>query len=134
MKTYHEFHDGSLEGLWIDDKRVHLFLSTTDKERFTMVGEGLAGLSLDGLKTANIILDVVTKAHDEWIEHDVAVLPELQMIDRSKANVPLARARQQKLVVLEINPSYGGSCLVLARSFELLGRKEWLDRNTLAPQ
>jgi hypothetical protein len=50
MKTYHEFHDGLLEGLWIDDKRVHVFLATTDKERFTIVAEGLAGLNLDGLQ------------------------------------------------------------------------------------
>jgi hypothetical protein len=108
MKTYHEFHDGLLEGLWIDDKRVHVFLATTDKddkERFTMIAEGLAGLNLDGLQKGNIIFDVVAKTYEEWNEHDVTVLPELQMIGSSKTNVSFARAREQKLMVLEINPS-----------------------------
>jgi|CZKH01.1.fsa_nt_gi hypothetical protein len=131
MKTYHEFHDGLFEGLWIDDKRVHVFLSTTDRERSTMVAEGVVGLDVDDLKKGNIIFDVVTKTHEEWNEQDVAELPEMQMIDSSKANVPLARARQQKLMVLEINPSYGGSCVILAQSFDLHNRKDWLERYIL---
>jgi len=132
MKTYHEFHDGLFEGLWIDDKRVHVFLSTSDKQRFTMVVEGLAGLHVDDLKKGNIIFEVVTKANDEWSEDDVEALPELQMIDKSKTNVLLIRAREQKLSLLEINPSYGGSCLALAQSFELLTRKEWWERHLFA--
>jgi hypothetical protein len=132
MKTYHEFHDGLFEGLWIDDKRVHLFLRTTDKKPFTMVADGLTGLNVDGFKTGNIIFDVITKTHEEWTEDDVADLPELHMRDSSKANVPLERARQQKLMFLEIAPSYGGSCLILAQSFDLLSRSDWLERNFLA--
>ena len=97
-----------------------------------MVAEGLAGLYVDDLKTGNIIFEVVTKANDEWSEDDVAALPELQMIDKSKTSVRLVRAREQKLSLLEINPSYGGSCLVLAQSFDLLTRKEWLERHLLA--
>jgi hypothetical protein len=55
-----------LEGLWIDDKRVHVFLATTDKERFTIVAEGLAGVkprrSPEGQHhSGNIILDVVAE-------------------------------------------------------------------------
>jgi hypothetical protein len=129
MKTYHEFHDGFFEGLWIDDQRVHIFLSTLEKERFTMVAEGVAGLTVEGLRRGNIIFDVATKTHEEWSEYDVATIPELQMIDSSRANVRLARARQQELTLLEINPSYGGSCLILAQSLDLLGRKAWSERH-----
>ncbi|MGB8988241.1 MAG: hypothetical protein WCC37_16685 [Candidatus Sulfotelmatobacter sp.] len=132
MKTYREFHDGFFEGLWIDGKRVHVFLATTDMERFTIVADGVAGLNVEGLQKGNIILDIVAKTHGEWSDQDVATLPELRMIDSSKPNVPLARARQHELMVLEINPSYGGSCLMLAKSFNLLCRKEWLERNLLA--
>jgi hypothetical protein len=132
MQLYREFHDGLFEGLWIDDKRVHVFLTTPEKERFTMVAGGLVGLNVDGLKKGNIIFDVITKTHEEWNDHDVAALPELQIIDSGRPNVPLARAREQKLKVLEINPSYGGSCLILAQSFDLFSRKEWLEKNPLA--
>jgi len=127
MKTYSEFHDGWFEGVWIDGQRVHVYLSTIDKERFTIVAEGVVGLGADGLKTGNIIFDVSIRTHEELNERDVAALPELQVIDPAKVNVPLGKAHQQKLMILEINPSYGGSCLVLARSFELLSRKEWLE-------
>ena len=85
-------------------------------------------MGADGLKTGNIIFDVSIRTHEELNERDVAALPDLQMIDPAKVNVPLGKAHQQKLMILEINPSYGGSCLVLARSFELLSRKEWLER------
>jgi hypothetical protein len=132
MKSYHEFHDGLLEGLWIDDKRAYVFISTAGKQRFTMVAEGLVALSVDGIKTGNIILEVVTRTHDEWGEEDVVALPELQVIDKSKTNVPLLRAHEQKLTLLEVNPSCGGSCLILAQSFSLLSRKEWVERQVVA--
>ncbi|MFZ0295052.1 MAG: hypothetical protein WAL52_15695 [Candidatus Sulfotelmatobacter sp.] len=134
MKTYGEFHDGFFEGLWIDGKRVHVFLATTEMKRLTIVAEGVAGPNVEGFQKGNIILDVVAKTHEEWREQDLAALPELRTIDSSKPNVPLARARQQELMVLEINPSYGGSCLILAKSFNLLSRQEWLERNLLAPR
>ena len=128
MKSYNEFHDGWFEGLWIDGRRAHIYLSTNAKERYTVVAEKVVGLSADGIKTGNIILDVLVRTHEELDEHDVAALPELQMIDPSKSSLPLQSARQQRLSILEINPSYGGSCLVLAHSFELLSRMEWLKR------
>ncbi len=128
MKTYNEFHDGWFEGLWIDGRRAHIYLSSAAQEHFTIVAEEVVGLSADDIKTGNVIFDVLIRTHEELNEDDVAALPELQMIDLSKANLPLQRARQQRLMMLEINPSYGASCLVLARSFELLTRKQWLER------
>jgi hypothetical protein len=128
MKNYHEFHDGWFEGLWIDGKRVHVYLSTVNKKAFTMVAQAVAGLSVDGLKTGNIILDVLVKTHEELNDHDVATLPELQMIDTTKPNLALQKVHEQKLSVMEINPSYGGSCLILAQSFALFERTEWFQR------
>ena len=92
------------------------------------MAEEVVGLSADGIKTGNIILDMLIRTHEELNERDVAALPELQMIDPTKANLPLQQAHRQRLMILEINPSYGGSCLVLAKSFELLSRTEWLKR------
>ncbi len=42
MKNYGQFHDGFFEGLWISGKEiVHVFLSTSKKERATVVLTGL---------------------------------------------------------------------------------------------
>jgi hypothetical protein len=79
MRDHHQFHDGWFEGLWIDGKRVHVYLSTIDKTRFTFVAEDVVALSADDIKTGNIILDVSTRTHEELHEDDVAALPELQM-------------------------------------------------------
>jgi hypothetical protein len=134
MRNYHEFHDGWFEGLWIDGPRTHVYLSTIAKERFTIVAEDVVALSADDIKTGNIIFEVLTRTHEELNEDDIAILPELQMIDASQKNIPLERAHQQKLMILEINPSYGGSCLILARSFDLMDRSEWLERYLPASQ
>lgn len=128
MKTYNEFHDGWFEGVWIEPERAHVFLKTIEKDPFVIVGEGVVALEANDLKRGNIIFDVSIKTHEELTSGDVDTLPELKMIDTSKADVALERTRQRKLMLLEVNPSYGGSCVVLARSFELLNRKEWLER------
>lgn len=128
MKTYNEFHDGWFEGVWIEPERAHVFLKTIEKDPLVIVGEGVVALEANDLKRGNIIFDVSIKTHEELTSGDVDTLPELKMIDTSKADVALERTRQRKLMLLEVNPSYGGSCVVLARSFELLNRKEWLER------
>lgn len=128
MKTYNEFHDGWFEGVWIEPERAHVFLKTIEKDPFVIVGEGVVALEANDLKRGNIIFDVSIKTHEELTSGDVDTFPELKMIDTSKADVALERTRQRKLMLLEVNPSYGGSCVVLARSFELLNPKEWLER------
>ena len=48
-------------------------------------------MGADGLKTGNIIFDVSIRTHEELNERDVAALPDLQMIDPAKVNVPRGR-------------------------------------------
>jgi hypothetical protein len=135
MKTYSQFHDGSLEGFWTDVDHVHVYLSTEGKERFTMVAKGVEALSADGFRKGHIILDVRSRTHEELNLDDLGVLYDLQPGDagQRQANQLLEKANQQELQVLEIYPSYGATCLILARSFDLLNRNEWLDRYLLAP-
>jgi hypothetical protein len=40
----------------------------------------------------------------------------------------LDRARQEGLTLLEVSPSYAGTCMVLAHSVDLLERTQWLAR------
>jgi hypothetical protein len=135
MKEYSQFHDGSLDGFWNDGDLVHIFLSTESKKRFTMVAEGVAALGADGFRKGHIIFDVLTRTHEDLNQSDIATLYDLQSGDagQRQADKLLEKARQERLIVLEINPSYGASCLVLARTFDLLSRKEWLERYLSGP-
>lgn len=130
MRNYHEFHDGFLDGIWFDGERVHVCLSTLKKAPFTLVAGGVAALSSGGFRKGNLIFEVLVKTQEEITLSDVATIYELREGDagRDQGDKLLKNAHDQKLEILEINPSYGASCLILAESFDLLTRKEWLER------
>jgi hypothetical protein len=134
VKKYNQFHDGSLEGFWTDGDLVHVYLATEGKERFTMVSQGVEALSANGFREGHIILDVQSRTHEELNLEDMGLLYDLQLGDagQRQANQLLEQANRQNLIMLEIYPSYGATCLILARSFELMNRKAWLDRYLLA--
>jgi hypothetical protein len=130
MKNHDQFHDGVLEGLWIDGAIVHVFLSTLKKERFTAVAEGVVALAANGFRAGNIIFEVLTRGHEEIVIRDIAELYDLQdgPLGEGQGIQLLGKAQREGLTLLEINPSYGGTCLVLAHSIYLLERNEWLVR------
>jgi hypothetical protein len=130
MKNYSQFHDGVLEGLWSDGTTVHVYLSTLKKERFTAVAEEVVALAANGFKAKNLMFEVVTRNHEEITFRDVAELYDLKEgpAGEGQGMQLLGKAQQEGLTLLQINPSYGGTCLVLARSVDLLERDEWLAR------
>jgi hypothetical protein len=133
MKNFGEFHDGSFEGLWIDGKTAHVFLATEGREQFTVVAEGVAALAVDGVKAGNILFDVLERGAEEILLQDIQTLYALQegpAGETQGANL-LEKARLQGWKILEVNPSYGASCLVLASSLNVLGREDWLERYVL---
>ena len=130
MKNYGQFHDGYLEGLWIYDTIVHVFLRTLGKERFTAVAEGVVALGASGFRAGNLILQVALRGNDEIVFRDIAELYDLQdgSAGEDQGMRLLGKARQEGLTLLAIDPSYGATCLVLAHSVDLLERNEWLTR------
>jgi len=135
MKTYSQFHDGDLEGLWIDGTTVHVYLRTLEKERFTAVAEGVVALGASGFRAGNLIFEVVTRDRDEIDFRDIAELYDLRdgPAGEGQGMQLLGKARQEGLTLLAIDPSYGATCLVLARSVDLLDRNEWLARYLMRP-
>jgi hypothetical protein len=135
MKNHDQFHDGVLEGLWIDGTNVHVFLSTLKKERFTAVAEGVVALAGNGFRAGNIIFEVLTRGHEEIVSSDIAELYDLQDGSQGEGQGMklLEKAQHEGLTLLEINPSYGGTCLVLAHSITLLEWNEWLARYPMNP-
>jgi len=136
VKKVGDFHDGCLEGFWIDDPVVHIFLKidiyekTDGTERFAIVANGVAALGASEFRKDHIIFDVETKTHEELTAEDVRLLYDVHSGEagQEQCNKLLQDALEQQLAALEITPSYGASFIILARSFELLDRKDWWQR------
>ena len=131
MKKYVEFHDGFLDGLLLDGSTACVFLSTDDKEHFVLEASGAAAVDAGTFKEGNIIFEVIEHSTNELtLDHMIWVhgpLSEFGLPDQAQRW--LTKAQQNNLILLEINPSYGATCLVLARTIELRGRKEWISRH-----
>jgi len=132
MKGYDQFHDGYFEGIWIPAKgTAHVYLATSDRQRSTAVLTGVVMVKVTGFKEGNIIFDVgIRCAHDPTPDeianlydlkpgHEPAAW-ELQLLDK---------VRNESLCLFEINCSYGGECLILAESVELLSQGQWIERH-----
>jgi hypothetical protein len=134
MKKYGEFHDGWFEGLWIDGKTAHVFLATDGGERFTVVAEGVAALAVDGVKAGNILFEVLERAPEEVLPRDIQTLYSLQEgpAGETQGTNLLEEVRLQGWKILEVNPSYGASCLVLAGSLDVFRREDWLEQYVLS--
>lgn len=119
MRTFDQFHGGFVDGLLLTNGGVQLFLSTDEKQSFILHVAGLRSLRLSGFREGNIIFDVIVRAGDEVSSRDMVEL--FGFPDDAKALQKLEEVHREGLIVLEINPSYGGSCLMLATSVTLTG-------------
>jgi len=130
VKKYVEFHDGFLDGLLLDGLSAYVFVSTPEKWRFVLVVSGVTAVDAGTLKEGNIIFDVLIYGCDELtLEQMIAVhgpMSEYGLPDQAQRW--LTKARQEGLNLLEINPSYGAACLVLAHTIDLRHREESLGR------
>ncbi len=120
MENLDRFHDGFLDGLLIQGATVRVFLSTYSKQEFVLEVCGVLSLKADGFRQGNIIFDVLIRDGDDLTIHDIMNFFEFN--EEAKALEKLEEARRKNLVALEINPSYGASCTILAESVELLPR------------
>jgi len=128
MKNYDQFHDGFLEGILIEDTTVYVQLSTDQKERFSAVLTGVVALTVNGLKAGNVVFEVQTREAPELTVQDVEQLYDLVegSAGQNQAQRLLKQAQEKTLMLFEIVPSYGATCLVLARSVEIVDREKWL--------
>lgn len=118
MKILERFHDGSLDGLLISGTTVRVFLSANDGEEFILEVRGVLSLKADGFRQGNIIFEVLERDGDNLTLGDMIHFFDFN--DEADAQGKLESTRGRNLVVLEINPSYGASCTILAESVELL--------------
>jgi hypothetical protein len=136
LKNYPEFHDGFLDGLLLENSIAHIFVSTRQEERLVIEASDVAALAAGDFKKGNILFEVLTRSGDELtLEDFVAVDGPLSGTDgQSRAQKTLEESREKDLILLEINPSYGAACLVLAGSVQLYSRKNWISRHMLGKE
>jgi hypothetical protein len=133
MRLEEQFHDGSFDGLLIEDKTVYLFVSTYEKEQYVLTAAGVRALAANDLQTGNIVLDVQMQNSSEITLQDVMDVYRYQAVgDEQHAKNSLEKAQREKLVLVSVNPSYGATCLVLAESVELLKRQKWVEQVLLS--
>lgn len=106
-----------MDGLLLTNGGVQLFLSTDEQQSFIFHLAGLRSLRLNDFRQGNIIFDVIVRAGDEVTSRDIVEL--FGFLDEEKALQKLEEVHREGLIVLEINPSYGASCLMLATSVTL---------------
>lgn len=128
MADYSIFHDGSFDGLWLDGKCAHIFLATPEHEAHVIVASGVVLLKADDVRQGNIIFDVILRPAAELSPDDLDVFlhdyDDPKRLERAKAL--LQTAQVNALTFLQITPSYGAICSVMGKTFESIGRKEWL--------
>jgi hypothetical protein len=122
VKTLNQFHDGFLDGLLIQGTAVRVFLSTEDRQEFVLEVRGVLYLKVDEFREGNIIFDVLERDGDDLTFQDM--MDFFGFKDEARARRELDEARGKNLIVLEINPSYGATCIILAESVELLPRND----------
>lgn len=112
----------------MDGPTAHIHIKTTSGERFTAVANEVAALSADGFRAGNIIFEVVTRESAEITRQDLKDLYELVegAAGESQRDRLMEKIQAHALRSLEINPSYGGRCLVLASSIEFVSRAAWI--------
>lgn len=118
MRELDQFHDGYFDGVQILGADVRVFLRADSGQEFVLEVSGVLRLRVDGFREGNIILDVLIRNDEDITVHDIIDFYGFK--EEAKALTKLEELRCKDLAVLEINPSYGASCIILAESVELL--------------
>jgi hypothetical protein len=120
-----KFHDGFVDGFLIREPQVIVFIRTYDNKAFALVADDVTRMRVDGLLQGNIIFDIVVRQGQELTRSDIDVYGFAANSDGEKlANDKLERLRIENRVALEINPSYGCECFLIAQAVTLIPRSE----------
>lgn len=120
MKAFDQFHDGYFDGLTIEGTSVNVHLRTYQDERYLIEAKDVVALIASEFTFGNIIFDVLLHAGEEITLQNIIEVHAIN--DQNQALKMLDKARRQNLVLLEINPTCGAYCRLLAHSINLVTR------------
>jgi hypothetical protein len=126
MNAYEsKFHDGFVDGFLIRASQVIIFIRTDGNEPFALVADDVTSMRVDSLLQGNIIFDIVIRRGEDLTRSDVDVYGFAASSDGEKRAIDmLQRLRTENRVALEINPSYGCECFMIAQAVTLIPRSE----------
>jgi hypothetical protein len=133
MNAYNsKFHDGFVDGFLIREPQVIIFIRTEGDEAFALIADDVTRMRVDSFLQGNIIFDIVMRHGNELTRSDVDVYGFAADPNGERlANDKLERLRMEDRVVLEINPSYGCECFLIAQAVTLIPRSELKTLNLL---
>jgi hypothetical protein len=103
--------------VWLSaDKSARFFVRRVAGERSTIILTDVAALNTCDLRAGNIIFDLVVIAPDKLTMEDIEQAYDLKNGEVEKARQLLAKAQEQGLSGLEINPSYGAEGTAIFRA------------------
>jgi hypothetical protein len=131
MNAYNsKFHDGFVDGFLIREQQVIIFIRTEGNEAFALVADDVTRLRVDSLLHGNIIFDIVMRQGHELTRGGVDVYGfAANPSGEELAADTLERLRMENRVALEINPSYGCECFLIAQAVTLVPRSDLKDLN-----
>jgi hypothetical protein len=131
MSAYNsKFHDGFVDGFLIRKPQVFIFIRTDGNEQFVLVAEDVTRMRVDSLLEGNIIFDIVIRRGEDLNRSDMDIYRFAATSDgEQRANDMLQRLKTENRVALEINPSYGCECFLIAQTVTLIPRSELRNRN-----
>ncbi len=120
-----KFHDGFVDGFFIREPQVIVFIRTDDNEAFALVVDGVTRMRVDSLREGNIIFDIVISRGEDLTRSDVDIYGFAANADgERRATEKLQKLRTENQLALEINPSYGCECFLIAEAVTLVRRSE----------
>jgi hypothetical protein len=118
-----KFHDGFLDGFLIRESQVIIFLRTDENETFALVADDVTRMQVDSLRQGNIIFDIVMRQGQELTRNDMDVYGfASDPIGEKHASDKLEQSKMENRIALEINPSYGCECFLIAQALTLIPR------------
>jgi hypothetical protein len=126
----YSFHDGSVDGILVSGKDAKVFLRDVSGSCFTMALSGVERLKVDDFREGNIILRLSMLAGGKCDADLIRDLYEPSEHDRG-ADEFLSRLQErvnnEKLVLVEITPSYGCSLLALCAEVRTAPEVRWVN-------
>jgi hypothetical protein len=123
-----KFHDGFVDGFIIREPQVIVLIRTESNEAFALVADDVTRMHADNLLQGNIIFDIVMRQGHELTISDMDIYGFAASPTGEKhADDMLERSRRENRVALEINPSYGCECFLIAQTVTLIPRSKLRD-------
>ena len=107
---------------------MFIFIRTEGNEAFALIADNVTRMRVDSLLQGNIIFDIVMRQGQELTRGDVDVYGFAADSSGEKlATDTLERLRMENRIALEINPSYGCECFLIAQAVTLIPRSELIN-------